>query len=552
MQDNGGRQDGGYDPAGYGRGSQTPANSIGDFFGGRLRSRTAMLAVPGQEYLLFRSPDPLLGGGGGGFGGVTPVTNSGAALSITDLDQRDYFRGVIVSDPSLTGRILVPGQNGQAEGANVNLIDTGRRIFGDVVVHRAEGLVGAGDTGAFPGGVISVDDAGPFTVETIDLLPGVHPGPLGDFLGRIAENASFTEDFNGNGVLDPGEDLNLNGVIDISPLIDEAEVFGLYRQIIIPSPGDIVGRLKIAENNSPVPRDRLIFDYTFFENVGLHPNGMDVQRFVPGFEKTLWGGIASFDVRVPFATTLDSTIYTSDTLTDRLPGLTNTNSLELGDVSVAGKILLGQNDYWAFSAGAQVTFPTAEDVRIHLTDQLQTELIRIENKSIHVMPFLAMQHTPNERAFVHYYLQYDTDTRGNPLSYRGTQVAKPKDVDFLYADISMGYWLYSKAPRVNVMRQGQMINTRSMGSRGLTGFAPRLELHYNRALESTSSTPFGNEIIPGNAVDDLESLNLTLGATMMFGSDRELTFAWGAPILNRGDSDFDNELRVSFNWKLPQ
>ena len=66
--------------------------------------------------------------------------------------------------------------------------------------------------------------------------------------------------------------------------------------------------MKIAENTSPMPRDRLIFDYGYFDNVPLAPGGVNVNRLTLGFEKTFLDGMMSFELKAPMASTVDSTV----------------------------------------------------------------------------------------------------------------------------------------------------------------------------------------------------------------------------------------------------
>ncbi len=87
-------------------------------------------------------------------------------------------------------------------------------------------------------------------------------------------------------------------------------------------------------------------------------------------------------------------------------------------------------------------------------------LVRIENDSVHVMPFLGWLWVPS-RFFTQGFLQVDVDANGNPVDVnlgRGlTQAGRYQDETFLYADLSSGYWLWQA----------------DAGSRRcLTGFAP--------------------------------------------------------------------------------
>lgn len=300
--------------------------------------------------------------------------------------------------------------------------------------------------------------------------------------------------------------------------------------INIPSPGagGGVGRMKIAENSSPMPRDRIFFNYSYFDNVPLAPQGVNVHRFAPGFEKTFFDQLTSIDVRFPMAATLDSDL--------RVSGLTNTGEMEFGNVLVTFKALLASTDSWGVSAGLGVALPTADDVRVLGTgDQ---ELVRIENQSVHLMPFVGGLYAPNDRFFAQGFLQVDVDANGNPVLVDPTNtglttIGRANDVTFLYADLGFGYWMYrSSCPHCR-----------------LTGFAPMLELHYNRSLESTDVVSGGGFQV-GNFADNIEIMNVLIGGIWEFGSNKTVTAGYTTPIVGGSDRQFDGELRIILNWHL--
>lgn len=489
-------------------GSRAPS-SIGDFFGGGLRSRQALLPVAEAFYFLPQN-------------------------QVLPLDQ-DYFRAFNVQNTIL--------------GPTVQLTNTG-------FVPNGLGAVRFSPSGQADN-LIAIN--GPF--DAVAGVTSIDPGTFTAMRTGLATDAVFSEDVNGNGGLDAGEDFNSNGVIDTSQTIaDEiapnffvqsSQIYGIYRNVILPQPGDSVGMTKFSENVSPIPRDRLIFDSTFFSGVNLTSSGIPVRRFAPGIEKTFFGGTSSVDVRLPFASTLDSDITTSDEVGTLAAGATNTSQTELGNLSVTGKVLLARNDNMAISIGSQFRFPTASDVRLRLNDANNTELIRIANEAFHVLPFLAVQHMPSDRAFIQYYVQYDRDLNGNSIYYQKTFVDKPREVDFIYGDVSMGYWVYRNSPQIRVYRHGNHVNTSVEGSRGITGFAPRVEFHYNRSLTRPDAHDAGDIMFTGTNTH-LESLNLTIGSTLLIGADKELTVAWGTPLLDTQRRDFTSEVRVYFNWLMPR
>src|SRR5262249_14126916 len=60
------------------------------------------------------------------------------------------------------------------------------------------------------------------------------------------------------------------------------------------------GAVKIADNESPRPVDRIFLTYNFYDNLNTFGGrDFDVHREVFGFEKTFLGGDASFGLRVP-------------------------------------------------------------------------------------------------------------------------------------------------------------------------------------------------------------------------------------------------------------
>ena len=144
------------------------------------------------------------------------------------------------------------------------------------------------------------------------------------------------------------------------------------------SPGGNVGSSKIAENSSPVPRDRVYLNYSYFDGVPLLPNGVNVNRFTPGFEKTFFDGMSSIEVRTPFASTLSNTLFVNDP--------NDVSSAEFGNVTLFLKQLLYTSDTLAFSGGLGLALPTASDVTVFDT-RGGPQLARIQNQSVHLCPF---------------------------------------------------------------------------------------------------------------------------------------------------------------------
>jgi hypothetical protein len=316
----------------------------------------------------------------------------------------------------------------------------------------------------------------------------------------------------------PGFQLFLSHIFQPAQLVIDA-----------PSPGGGggVGRVKIAENNSPLPRDRVFHNFSYFDNVPLTESGVNVNRFIPGFEKTFFGGIVSVEMRFPFAATLDSEIVAG--------GVTDDNNVEFGNIGIPLKVLLYQNPNVAFSTGLQISLPTADDTVVQLADG--TELVRIENEAVHLMPFIGLLLTPNDRLFMQGFVQIDADTAGSPVSvtnFSGGLISAGRldDVTFLFVDVGAGYWLH-----------------RSRSSRGLTGLAPTLEVHYNTSLGDAPSLDSGplRVVSPGG---DVNMVNLVLGTMFEWNQNTTLTVGYATPLTDGFDQEFDGELRVIFNHRF--
>lgn len=303
--------------------------------------------------------------------------------------------------------------------------------------------------------------------------------------------------------------------------------------VVFPNPGasgaGLVGIEKITENTSPMPRDRVFFNYSNFGGVPLTGGGVNVNRMTPGFEKTFFDGMTSLEMRLPFATTLSNNVL--------VDGVTNTGTTQFGDMSLTGKMLLYTDDSLAVSGGLQMALPTASDLTARLTDG--TQLVRINNDTVYLMPFLGALYTPGERFFSQGFLQFDAPANANRVFVNNFNpngnldpAGKVRDVPFLFADIGSGYWLY-----------------RDDEAQGLTGFSTTLELHYNRSLQPTNVVNTALYRI-GSVLNNVEMLNVVIGGNLHFNLNSTLTVAYVTPIGNSADQLFNHELRVFFNYRF--
>lgn len=322
----------------------------------------------------------------------------------------------------------------------------------------------------------------------------------------------------------------VNPTIGDNQFWDVDYTFTETTSILIPNPGGgVVGRMKIAENASPMPRDRVFFNYSLFDNVPLHPRGVTVNRFTPGFEKTApHTHNASVEARFPFASTLSSSILSD--------GATETGAIEFGNIFVSFKRVLEQTDHWLVSAGLSVSIPTASDLAVSMADG--TPLAEIQNRSVRLMPFVAGLATLGEgdRVFAHGFLQFDFDTSGNPVALNLTgsglsSVGTVQSTNFMYVDMGMGYWVRRPGDHPDAF---------------ITSIAPTFEVHMNRSLQPAdviSSGPFRI----GTPKDAIQLDAFVFGGTVGTAGGSSLTAGYSLPFGNHADQSFDGELRAFWN-----
>lgn len=305
--------------------------------------------------------------------------------------------------------------------------------------------------------------------------------------------------------------------------------YSYTKDIILPGGAGLnVGRQKLAEDVSPMPRDRVFVNYSLFKNTPIAQGGVDVNRFTPGFEKTFMSQMMSFEFRVPMSVTLDS-----DLLAD---GPADISQYELGDLYMAAKVLVWEGCNTAISAGLSITVPTADDTNIGLTNG--TPLLNIQNESVHVMPFFGWLHRRNN-FFTQGFFQVDLDANGDSVFVNQsltninntlTKAGTLNDATFAYLDVAAGYWAY----RPDACSAGR-----------ITGIAPVAEFHWNRSLQNTDFVQSGSFRV-GQA-QDVEVINATVGCVFEFFNTSTATIAYGTPLGGGTDRQFDGELRVLFN-----
>ncbi len=374
-----------------------------------------------------------------------------------------------------------------------------------------DGTVFPDDVGALAPGEalpedLGIDDQFAAPPSGLASAPGAAYGPQSVLPNMIGDN------FAGAGM----------STITVQP-VDQSPI-----TIITPRPGtSVVGRLKIAENSSPIPRDRILFGYSYFENVSMFAGGVNVSRFTPGFEKTFHDGLMSFEVRTPMAVTLDSS-FQADGGTDLSHG-------EFGNMGLTFKALLMRRPTWALAAGITAVIPTADDTEVSLSDG--TLLVKIRNESTRLQPYLGLLWTPNDRFFAQGFVQWDVAANDNSVFVdQGSGLAyvdDVHDVTFQFVDVGVGYWAYRGHRRHHCV----------------TGLAWTAELHWNASLQPTDVVTAGGFRI-GQRSSNIDLVNVTLGAHVELRDKTTLTLAYVTPIGGGLDRQFDGELRILVNRRF--
>ncbi|MGL6094358.1 MAG: hypothetical protein ACRC7O_00975 [Fimbriiglobus sp.] len=220
--------------------------------------------------------------------------------------------------------------------------------------------------------------------------------------------------------------------------------------------------IKIADNESPMPQDRVFASYNYYYavNNSLLPTGFqrsNVQRQVIGFEKTFLDGDISLGMRLPFVQNFGSPAVSGN---------------DLGDLSIVLKgLLIGDTQTGdVLSAGLVVTAPTGNVAKV-LVDG-----VNVGPHSTLLQPWVGFIKN-----------QSDWFAQGFTSVVVPTESA---DTTLMFNSFGIGYWAY-----------------RNPAGRALTGITPVVEVHI--------STPFNNRD-PDGLIYFQDQVNITGGSYFSF------------------------------------
>jgi hypothetical protein len=440
------------------------------------------------------------------------------------------------------GRIMIQAQGLTSVGPNT-LTNPSSAAQMNLITNPAFNSVKAIEKAGYPTFALPSQPLGSVagTPPTTILSSGgdASPQPAGTYLAAAQNAFQSNPNLNTNGKIGTAKfDAASSGVL---PGTSGTDAF-----LFVIIPGYAVGFVKLTENMSPIPRDRVYMNYSYFHNANLWGEQADINRFMPGFEKTFYDGWTSIELRTPFAATLDNFQDIQYPGGGSMAELSEYRDIQFGNMSVIFKTLLWEQQTWAFTAGVQVMLPTANNSFVYgpttTPDESNIQQIFVANESVHVMPFVGGIWAPNERFFSQALLQFDRDCNGN-LAYvnttqdgslRGRQLTQAGRLfypTFMYASFGSGYWLY-KDNKAN-----------------FTGFSPILEVHVNQALEDFDPLCFQGYQL-GTNPGVISVVNGLVGCNFEWGTRSTLTFAYVTPLGGGLDRFFDGEVRALYNLRF--
>lgn len=278
--------------------------------------------------------------------------------------------------------------------------------------------------------------------------------------------------------------------------------------------------LKFADNNSPLPQDRVFLNYHHFHNALVDVNGdnQDANRFTFGLERTFWDGAASIEFRIPFTAAVDA---------DQEVGEADTTAAEFGNLALALKGLLYRQGPWSIGAGLAMIFPTADDSSVFVGG---APVATFTNEAYYLQPFVGVYCRPDNYWFSQFVTQVSFDATRNEITvfdgafFGGAAGSdRLREQTLLFLDYSVGRWVYRSRKRSDM----------------LTGIAPMVELHYTSSLTPLDLPDFNPGVFEQDFRRDV--LNITGGVYFEFWRNTGLKVAGVAPLRDGTDRIFDAE-----------
>jgi hypothetical protein len=347
--------------------------------------------------------------------------------------------------------------------------------------------------------------------ESTDVLRGEDFGP-DSFFGNVnlAAGASGSRgEFGGFGHNSIGDFLTLGGTDVV--IVATATPY----QSEIPRGK----RIKAVDNNSPLPQDRVFFNYNYyhkafhadFGRIGRSDVSLDNYTF--GIEKTFLDGLFSVDLRIPLHSRVSHNF-----------GNTFLNQQNnMGDVYLAAKVLLRDWEHGALCSGTGMAFPTGSDIT--------ASEFQIKHRSFHLTPFLGYIASPIDRMYFTFWGQLDFDCTGDRyIANSGTRTGVVQDTAAGYASASIAWFFFEN---------------RCHWLQSVSGIC---EFHYSGTIKNQDAFDIGS--IASEPVGSLSLLNLTAGFQYRLANGLDGRVAAVAPLTTGREALFPFELVVQTDFKF--
>ncbi len=394
------------------------------------------------------------------------------------------------------------------------------------------------------------------TTPTSNLNPGDASGSLASASGAAAATAPVAPGLLGDSISPFYTYVSGSALSSVSiPLLNTAN------------------RFKISSNQSPLPTDRVFFNYQFFNDVAqvtkspgflLPANAFpttrhkyDFNQYTIGGEKTWNCKTRSIQIQVPIITTLGATI--PGFISTPASGLPGGNDAQLGNISLIYKRLLYRDQRKAFSWGLAMQLPTANNVAIDRwvpsgANPFGGDSFSLNNDAVILSPYLGFMLTCKPRLFVQGFVQWSLPLNDNHYNFASvdhfsafgappTVVESSGDLkaqSMLYADASVGYWVYRN----------------DCCSAKIKGIAPMVEMHYTTTLQNPDSVAFTDPTFGpvfgstlggvSNPAGRQDFMNITAGVNVSLYKST-LRIAYVRPVRSGFDWPFDFEVFAQIN-----
>ncbi|MBC8351987.1 MAG: hypothetical protein H8E66_08350 [Planctomycetes bacterium] len=298
---------------------------------------------------------------------------------------------------------------------------------------------------------------------------------------------------------------------------------------------------KVGDHNAAIPVNRAYFNFNHFHNAidttfatpaFTVQSTESINRYTFGWERTFAEGLWSVELRMPFNETYLSA--------SPAPGIIAVGGGNVGNLAVVLKRLIHQSEDTAVAVGLVLDTPTGEDTVASIGPSIYTA----NNNVMGILPYIGMMYSPDDRHFVHAFLQTDIPLGDNTVhTADATGTPSPQIVgDFtqptlMYLDVSGGYRLYQNSSASHITALSALLE-----------FHYTTTLHKGKALNGNHVSSNGPETFRfGRQVTDSDVVNFTVALDTELANDWNIRVGSVFP-MGADDRFFDSEVAVQATY----